>query len=353
MSKVPIVREKQITKWPEYDRLEGGLPNYWYPVMQGRKLRGKVPMRILGESVLFVRDGGEVFAIADRCMHRGTPMRFAKRDFPGTLSCIYHGWCYDLRTGNLVAALTDGPDSPMVGKVAIKTYPVEERFGLIWIFIGEGTPPPLEEDVPEDFLDPRTVRCVRISEQEGNWRFAVENTFDDAHAYYLHRSSLYGFFSKTPAYKKGLRIERNGKWLVREQDSVHFAADYRGLGRWPKIPFWQHSYPIEVRVRMPGIGMVKRKAYTNYKFHVPLTTERFLFVQVIIKRASRVRAWLFRMEYWLIHRWLYHVMFNNDDVRMTKYSHSGPEHLFRPDVSLTTWRKMCLDEARTDHAAAE
>ena len=88
MRKVPIVREKQVTQWPEYDRLEGGIPNYLYPAMQGRRLRGKVPMRILGESVLFVRDGTKVFAIADRCLHRGTPMRFAKRDFPGTLSCI-------------------------------------------------------------------------------------------------------------------------------------------------------------------------------------------------------------------------------------------------------------------------
>ena len=353
MRKVPIVREKQVTQWPEYDRLEGGLPNYWYPVMLGRRLRGKVPMQILGESILFVRDGGEVFALADRCLHRGTPMRFAKRDFPGTLSCIYHGWCYDLRTGKLVAALTDGPDCPLVGKVAIKTYPVEERFGLIWIYMGTGTPPPLEEDVPEEFLNPRSVRCIRISEQDGNWRFAVENHFDDAHALYLHRSALYGIFSKVPAYKRGLRIVRNGKWLEREQDSLHFTADYPGLGRWPKIPFWQRSYRLKVRVRMPGIGAVEREAHTAYKYHVPLTLDRFLFVQVIIKQATGVRAWLFRLEYWLIHRWFYHVLFNNDDVLMTKYSHSGPEYLFGPDISVTAWRKMCIEEERTEQIAAE
>ena len=201
MRRVPIVREKQVTQWPEYDRLEDGLRNYWYPVMLARRLRGKVPARIFGEGVLLVRDGGEVFALADRCPHRGTPMRFAKRDFPGTLSCIYHGWCFDLKTGNLVAALTDGPDCPLVGEVAIKTYPVEERFGLIWIYMGTGTPRPLEQDVPEDFLDPRTVRCIRITEQDGNWRFAVENHFDDSHAHYLHRSSLYSTFVKEPSYK--------------------------------------------------------------------------------------------------------------------------------------------------------
>lgn len=353
MRKVPIVREKQVTQWPEYDRLEDGLQNYWYPVMRARKLRGKVPMQVFGETVLLVRDGGAVLALADRCPHRGTPMRFAKRDFPGTLTCVYHGWCFDLKTGKLAAALTDGPDCPLVGEVAIKTYPVEERFGLIWIYMGSGTPRPLEDDVPEDFFDPRTVRCIRISEQDGNWRFAVENHFDDSHAHYLHRSALYGTFSKTPAYKRGLRIVRHGDWLEREQDSLHFTADYPGLGRWPRIPFWQWSYRIKVRVRMPGIGMVERKAYTAYKFHVPITTDRFLFVQVIVKRATGARAWLFRLQYWLIHRWFYHVLFNNEDVLMTKYSHSGPEFLFGPDISITAWRKMCIEEARTDQAAAE
>ena len=41
MASVSVVREKQVTQWPEYDKLEGGLPNYWYPVMQGKKLRKK------------------------------------------------------------------------------------------------------------------------------------------------------------------------------------------------------------------------------------------------------------------------------------------------------------------------
>ncbi len=51
--------------------------------------------------------------------------------FPGTVSCRYHGWTYDLASGRLVAALTDGLDLPLVGKVCLKSYPVEERRGII------------------------------------------------------------------------------------------------------------------------------------------------------------------------------------------------------------------------------
>ena len=66
------------------------------------------------------------------------------------MSCGYHGWTYDLASGTLVAALTDGPDSPICGKVRVRTYPVEERIGIVWVYIGELDPPPVEADIPEE-----------------------------------------------------------------------------------------------------------------------------------------------------------------------------------------------------------
>ncbi len=95
MRKVPIVRQKQVTQWPEYDRLEGGLANYWYPAMQGRRLRGKVPMQILGESVLFVRDEGEVFALAERSC--GQETRPHCRNELGPKAPRRGTWCRGLR----------------------------------------------------------------------------------------------------------------------------------------------------------------------------------------------------------------------------------------------------------------
>jgi phenylpropionate dioxygenase-like ring-hydroxylating dioxygenase large terminal subunit len=345
--RVPIPREKQVTQWPKYDELEGGLIDYWYPVMTSGRLQKKiVPMQLFGKNVIFVRDHARIFALADRCPHRGTPLRFGKRDFPGTLTCVYHGWCFDLESGKLAAALTEGPDSPMVGKASVQTYPVREHFGLIWIYMGSGTPPPLGDDMPAEFSDSDMVHCIRITEQEGNWRFAVENHFDEAHANYLHRPALFSFFACLPAYKQGLRITRNGPWLQREQDAVQYAAHYPGLGRWPKSRFWKLKYAILITVRMPGIGRVSRRAFTAYKFHVPVNNERFLFVQVLVKKATGFGALLFRAHYWLSRRWLYHVLFNNDDVLMTRHSHSGAEQLFGPDVSITAWRKMCIEEAR-------
>jgi phenylpropionate dioxygenase-like ring-hydroxylating dioxygenase large terminal subunit len=355
MRYAPIVREKQTTALPKYNELESGLRNYWHPVMLSRQLRRKYrPIQLFGQTVLLIRDQGKVFALDDRCPHRGTPLRFGKRDFPGTITCIYHGWCFDLKNGQLRAALTDGPNSAIVGKIGVRSYPTEERNGLIWIYMGTGTPPPIEEDLPEEFLDPQSVFAIRISEQDGNWRFAVENHFDDSHAQYLHRDSLFSLFSHGTSYKTGVRIARDGKWLTRKAESVHYEADYPGLGHWPRrITLWRKKYSIKISLAMPGVGRVIRKPFTGFKFHVPVNDDRFLFVQVLTKRATGLSALIFHARYWLHRRWLYHVLFNNDDVLMTKYSHSGPEYLFAPDVSITAWRRMCISEARPDPVAAE
>ena len=148
----------RTSPWPRYDEAALGFRNYWYPAMMSHKLRRRpVALRILGEKLLFIRHQGKCFALEDRCAHRGMPLSIGRCEFPGTntITCRYHGWTYDVANGICVAALTDGPDSPIVGKAKVKTYPIKERKGLIWVFIGDGEASSLEEDLPEDF-------CVRM-----------------------------------------------------------------------------------------------------------------------------------------------------------------------------------------------
>lgn len=338
-----------------YEAAEVGLANYWYPVLPSRKLRSKpMVVQVLGEKIVLIRDQGRVYALADRCAHRGTPLSLGRRDFPGTITCCYHGWCYSLATGQLVAALTEGPHSPIVGKVSVLTYPVEEHIGLVWIYVGAGDPPPIEEDIPEELLDANMVICVRISVNEGNWRYAVENHFDDSHAYYLHRTALYSLFWRMAAWRAGSRVVPAGKWLERQYEGLEYEGDYPGLGRWPRRPFWpQKAARIKVSVRLPSTGRVAFQEFTGYKFFTPVDKNRFVFVQLLAKRATGIGALVFRLKYWLFRRWLYHVLFNNQDMLMVKVSHTkGPEHLFGPDRSITGWRKLC-EEARANQTAPE
>jgi nitrite reductase/ring-hydroxylating ferredoxin subunit len=53
--------------------------------------------------------GGEFFAIADRCPHRGGTLGAGYLDADGHLFCPLHGWKFDLRSG----ACLSRPDRPV------------------------------------------------------------------------------------------------------------------------------------------------------------------------------------------------------------------------------------------------
>ena len=107
-----------------------GFRHYWYPALLSRQL-GKKPksVMLLGESLVFLRANGRPYALFDRCAHRGMPLSEGKCWTEGTLTCPYHGWTYRLHDGELIAALTDGPESGVVGKKGkgVRSYPVASR----------------------------------------------------------------------------------------------------------------------------------------------------------------------------------------------------------------------------------
>ena len=169
----PASRSSLYRSWSRYEAADKGFRNYWYPVIESRNLGSKPKaVKVVGEPIVLVRDGDKVRALHDRCPHRGVPLSAGRTEFPGTISCIYHGWTYRLADGELCAALTDGPDSPICGKavVRVKTYPVEERGNIIWVYVGDEPAPPIEEDVPEEFLRENAVVIPMIELRKGEGR---------------------------------------------------------------------------------------------------------------------------------------------------------------------------------------
>ena len=169
-----------------------GFRNHWYPVsFSGAIAEGGVrSLEILGEPILFKRIDGRIHAIADRCAHRGVPLSARPESHSkNTISCWYHGFTYDLRTGELVAVITD-PDCPLIGKLALKAYPVEERQGMIFVFIGDAVPTPLHLDLQPNLLD-ENMAIYPDGEHRivnSNWRLGAENGVDASHIY-IHRNS--------------------------------------------------------------------------------------------------------------------------------------------------------------------
>src|SRR4051812_48745774 len=118
-------------------RAAGLDPNYWYPVELDRALAAGqvVEVTFWKRSIALFRDReGAVHAIENRCVHR--QLKLSKGEVQGCrLVCLYHGWTYD-GDGKVVDIPHDlfGRDLP---KFRVPSYPVQIRYGLIWIFPGD------------------------------------------------------------------------------------------------------------------------------------------------------------------------------------------------------------------------
>jgi len=335
------------TRYPLYDGAVLGIPDYWHPVMLSRSLREGKPqsLTLFGDKIMFLREGGTAYALKDRCPHRGVPLSLGRREFCGTFSCRYHGWTFDLKSGALVAALTDGPESAMVGKARVATYPVAERAGIVWMFHGDGTPPPVEAHIPEELLASGSVIEARITERPGDWRYAAENGFDESHGKYLHRDSLMVFFSHPPAFVRTVIGPDDWHWITRKTTQATAFADYPGLGTWPKKRFWKLARTLaSVSIALPGVLRVRYATWTHLEWYVPTQSGRHRYLQFVVKKAGGIRALLFRARYWLFLRWIFHVQFNDQDAAMVELMQTPPEQLFGPDHSLIAWRALCESE---------
>ena len=372
----PSAKRRTGMGWgPTYEEAAIGLPNYWYPAMFSVQLGKRMkPMTLLGQNLVFVRHNKKAYALENRCPHRGIPLHQGKYEFEGTISCIYHGWTFDMATGQLVAALTDGPDSPMSGRptTCIRSYPVEERVGLVFVWMGAGPPMvPVEEDIPEELLRDDVLMMGWFHRRYGNWRFGVENAIDEAHARFLHRDSVQHKWRQAPAWTDIKVVETpDQKWIYRRVDWSQTYADYEGLGTWPKKRWWRKDRNArQQRTRQKTLQVIPEGArggsarlpcifrpagwpypmVVSYEWHVPIDRENEMYGQMMCRFTKNpISRLIFRLKYLLFHRWVGQWRFNSQDGSMVAAmtENMKSERLMRPDSSITGWRKMVERQAR-------
>ena len=112
-------------------------PDYWYPAAQIADLRpGSVKEVVFWKtSIALYRDAdGSFHALENRCAHRHLRLSEGKVAGPH-LVCRYHGWSYD-GTGRL-AHVSHEITGRRLPKICVASYPVREKYGLVWIFPGD------------------------------------------------------------------------------------------------------------------------------------------------------------------------------------------------------------------------
>lgn len=365
----PLYRSGQDwSRWPTYEAVASGLPNYWYPVQWAAEVGSKPQaIRLCGRNLVLLRDqAGKPRSLEDRCAHRGVPLSKGTVEFPGTLSCPYHGWTYRVDNGELCAVITDGPDSALCGKVAVQSYPCAERLGLVWVFLGDRPPHPLEQQLPEEMqAPPKYAVGGRIDNRSGNWRLFAENGFDEGHAKYLHRTSLWRLFKTMPTWNL-VRIEKHGRWLFRVEVERHWEAEFPGLGRWTNQRWWKieprhkqgrmlgntggsskndpyieaHAFPGFASLSLPGVLRIAYPQFIHYEFYVPIDEHHTKYVGLMVQFKTGLAKLAFYMKYLFGIRWLFHGQFSRQDHLMVASTDAPPECLYRPDVSLIEWRRL-------------
>jgi len=167
----------------------GGLMReYWIPFLLSWEVESDGPperVRLLGEDLVVFRDTkGRVGLIAESCPHRGASLYFGRNEKDG-LSCVYHGWKFDV-DGACVEMPSEPRESNFHEKVKTVSYPLVERAGIVWTYMGpRSTPPPLPDFEWLDLPESQIVANKRV--QYTNWVQAMEGDLDQSHLSFTHR----------------------------------------------------------------------------------------------------------------------------------------------------------------------
>ena len=186
-------------------RTDAGTPmgelfrRYWLPALLSEELPAPdcapVRVQLLGERLIAIRDTqGRLGVMDEFCAHRGVSLWFGRNEENG-LRCPYHGWKFDVN-GQCVDVPSEPEGSRLCDKVKLKSYPLIERGGVVWIYMG---PPEHQPPAPEwEFATVPTEQSFMSKRlQECNWLQALEGGIDSSHVSFLHRGGL----SRDPLFK--------------------------------------------------------------------------------------------------------------------------------------------------------
>ena len=175
----------------------------WYPlaVEEFTDKKKSHAMMFLGNNVVLWHNGEKWSVFEDACPHRGVPLSEGRVESNGELLCSYHAWTFngEGECTSIPQTLTKEKEKTLLSKACVKSYPVQVRQGLVWVWGSKGAPGSdvaIEASlkslpIPEELEDP--AMKDRISTPGWNfrdlpygWDMFMENVFDPAHVPVSH-----------------------------------------------------------------------------------------------------------------------------------------------------------------------
>jgi phenylpropionate dioxygenase-like ring-hydroxylating dioxygenase large terminal subunit len=220
------------------------LKNAWYVAAWDHELReGPLPATILGENiVLFRRKDGQAAALANQCPHRRLPLSMGRVQ-DGELECGYHGLTF-----NHAGDCTRAPCADQLPERArVRAYPIEERYGLLWIWMGAPEAADPASIFPVEHWGDLAWGCNRGGSMEVgcNYLHITDNLLDPSHVAWVHRTSFASAACEaTPlhvdAADDGMTVSR---WMMDSEVPPFYAPFVQFQGRCDRKQHYEVRYP--------------------------------------------------------------------------------------------------------------
>jgi 5,5'-dehydrodivanillate O-demethylase oxygenase subunit len=216
------------------------LRRYWQPVAAAveMKQRWTKRVRLLGEDLVLYRDrSGGIGLIAEFCPHRHASFANSIPDVDG-IRCSYHGWKFD-KAGQCVDLPNEPAGSRFKDRVRTPSYPVTERGGLLFAYLGP-LPAPLVPSF-DAYVDDGAIRMLGQAVVPCNWLQIMENSVDPVHTEWLH-----GKFYEFVRENAGERVAISAHHLKIAFEEFEFGIFKRRLleGQPEDSDDWRIGHPV-------------------------------------------------------------------------------------------------------------
>ena len=231
------------------------LKNAWYVAGWSKEYGHKlVAQRLLNECVvLYRKQDGTPVALEDACPHRKLPLsKGALKD--DAIECGYHGLTFD-GSGKCVAAPTQPEQIPE--KARVRSYPVVDRYRLLWIWMGEPELADPNDIVHIENFDNPSWGCTEggTMEMECNYLWICDNLLDPSHVAWVHVSSFAG--AGTDDGQLDLHRTDSGvtvsRWIYGQLPSPYYSGLVKFEGQCDRLQHYE--------LRIPSIA-INKSVYT-------------------------------------------------------------------------------------------
>ena len=214
--------------------------NFWYPMATADELTdAPVKSRALGQQFVLFRDQqGQAHCLADVCLHRGGSLGDGKLR-GDCVECPYHGWQY-AGDGRCTHIPTLRRDARIPRRARVDSYPVVERYGLVFAFLGdlpeEERPPILE--LKEWGQEGWSVTSL-VYDWHASFERVIENGLDATHTEFVHPSAgLQGSFDPDEILAERLVKTDWGSAMQTDTEKVKIEHGHHGAAhQWTFLTF--------------------------------------------------------------------------------------------------------------------